>query len=253
MELIKMNEVQSFKRFPAVSCWIKHIVGGHYSIDDRMLYTIFGKVKRVRVIASIIDKREIINAPKDEDEGLLEEDDNSNLRIEFDLDDSTGKIRATLWRVNPEDYYDYMKGDIVDVVGLIRIYNEYKSLSPEIIKKVEEPNLILLRNAEILQRLKSGDLEEIPVTSGNLGTKDSEIDIDSLFENEEIIEDGDIKDKIFTIIKQYSSDGTGISFLELKKLVEISDAELKSNIRDLEMESRIYKSEENEENVYHTY
>lgn len=249
-----MNEIQKYKRYPAINCWINHILEGHYSNDERIIYSIFGKMKRVRVIATIIDKRETIITSSDDDETMIEEDDNSNLRIDIDLDDSTGKIRGSLWRVDPEKYFDFMKGDIVDVVGLIGSYNEFKNLKIEILKKVEEPNLILLRKAEIIQLIKTGELHDIPESSsdGNIST-DSEIDIDSLFENEENQESGDTKDEIFSIIKKSTSEGTGISFEEIKKLLEISDSQLKSHIRDLEMESRIYKSEEEEENVYHTY
>jgi len=248
-----VSELQKYKRFPAVYCWINHILEGYYSNEERIIYSIFGKMKRVRVIATIIDKRETIISSSDDDGAMLEEDDNSNLRIDFDLDDSTGKIRTSIWRVDPEKYHELMKGDIVDVVGLIGSYNEYKNIKIEIIKKVEEPNLILLRDAEIIQTIKTGDLHEIPEFAGDGSTSDSEIDIDSLFENEENQDSGDIKDEIFSIIKQYTSDGTGISFEQLKNQIEISDEDLKSTIRDLEMESRIYKSEEQEENVYHTY
>ena len=107
-----MNEVQSFKRFPAIRCWIKHILEGSYSSEENSMFTIFGKTKRVRIIATIIDKREIITTQQNGEEMRFEDEDHSNLRIEFDLDDTTGLIRAILWRVNPEKYYDYMKGDI---------------------------------------------------------------------------------------------------------------------------------------------
>ena len=116
---------------------------GKYSIEDKSLYTIFGKLKRVRIVATIIDKREIITTQSTDSDFVLEDDNGSNLRIEFDLDDGTGLIRAILWKANPDQYKDFIKGDIVDVVGLIRSWNENIQVSPEIINKIKEPNFIL--------------------------------------------------------------------------------------------------------------
>jgi len=56
-----MNEIQSFKRFPAVCCWIKHILEGQYVSNDNSYLTIFGKTKRVIYTETIKENREIIN------------------------------------------------------------------------------------------------------------------------------------------------------------------------------------------------
>ena len=246
-----MSDTKSFKRLPAIRCWIKHILEGSYSTEDKILFTIFGEVKRVRVIATIVDKREIIKTQTADGEDILDEDDENNVRLEFDLDDGTGLIRAILWNVNPEKYETFNKGNIVDVIGLIRYWNSYVSISPEIIRTIEEPNFFLLRDAEIIKKIKSGNLKEIPVLN-NDGTSLDEIpdefDINDLFEEKEKVEINDTKEKLYSLIEENSNDG--ISFKELKQKLKISEDELKSNIRDLEMESRIYQSEEN---VYQTY
>ena len=245
-----MNEAQDFKRFPAVHCWIKHILEGKYSTENKVLYTIFGKVKRIRTVATVIEKREILNARIDNEDSLSEEKGSSNLRIEFDLDDGTGLIRTVLWGASPEQYEHIDKGDIVDIVGLIRNWKGYISLSPEIIKKIEDPNFILLRNAEILKRIKSGDIQAIPEIQKE--TEDflideisNEIDIKDIFEEKNAGESDDTKEKIYSLIEKHSLNGSGISLQELKRILQISEEKLKIFIRDLEMESRIYQSEEN--------
>jgi len=240
-----MNETQRFKRFPAIRCWIKHLLEGSYSSEEKFLYTIFGKVKRIRIIATIVDKREIVSAPVSNENSSLETDDDSNLRIEFDLDDSTGVIRAIIWQANPDQYMDFKRGDIVDIVGLFRKSGDYISISPEIIKKVKDPNLILLRNAEIIRMIKSGDIQEIPEISKE--SKDiDEFDVYSLFEGEGV----DIKENIYSLIEHSTSDGNGISFKKILESVNISDEDLKKHIRDLVMESRIYESDEG---IYQSY
>jgi hypothetical protein len=248
-----MIESRRYKRYPAIRCWIKHVQEGKYNSEERVLYTIFGKMKRVRFIASIIEKREIIkNATADED-SLLDEDDSSNIRIEFDLDDGTGIIRAIIWQADIEKYIEFQKGMIVDVVGLLRYWNDYISVSPEIINKVDNPNLILLRRIEVIKKLKSGTLVTIPeVFDDEISLDDfsEDINVDSLFEDDTSEEFDEIKEKIYSLIENSSLDGSGISFRDLLLKLKISEEKLKRYIRDLEMESRIYQSDEN---IYQSY
>ncbi len=246
-----MSDAKSFKRLPAIRCWIRHLLEGSYSAEEKILHTIFGELKRARVIATIVDKREIINTQTSDNNDFLNEADGNNVRLEFDLDDGTGLIRATLWNVNPENYASFNKGNIVDMVGLIRFWSSYVSISPEIIRKIEEPNSILLRNAEIIKKIKSGNIQAIPVLSEGGASIDEipdEFDINELFEEKEQVELNGTKETLYSIIEENSKEG--ISFKELKQRLNIAEDELKNHIRDLEMESRIYQSEEN---IYQAY
>jgi len=238
-----MSDIKSYKRSPAIRCWIHHILEGKYSEEIRSLYTIFGEVKRIRIVATILRKKEIImNQPTGDDE-FVDDDDNSNMRVEFDLDDGTGIMRANIWRVNPETYMEYKEGDIVDIVGLINYWNGYTSIIPEIIKKVKDPNFLLLRDAEIIKKIKKGDLKEIPediIHNDLIDEIPDEIDLNDLYEDDSKIDD--IKDRIFNLIDENQQ---GISFNAIKKKLNLSDEILNNYIRDLEMESKIYQSEEN--------
>lgn len=241
-----MSNIMSFKRNPAIQCWIKHVLEGQYNEEEKFFYTIFGDVKRIRFIATIIDKREKLVDSNEVDMGI-EEDSNSNVRLDFDLDDSTGVIRAIIRNVNPENYISFDKGDIVDVIGRISKYGDFVSLWIEIINKVEEPNLILLRNAEIIDRIKHGEIQKIPelINRGkNIEEFSDEIDVATLFENEgEDIKRDDKKEKIYLIIEEYSARGRGINFEKLKQEVKLSDSELRTYLNDLILESRIYESD----------
>ncbi|MFX1386463.1 MAG: OB-fold nucleic acid binding domain-containing protein [Promethearchaeota archaeon] len=233
----------SFKRMPAIHCWIKHILEGHYDDNEKFFHTIFGHVKRIRIIGTIIDKKEkLIEA--NEPDIMLEESLDSNIRIDFDLDDGTGLIRATIRNVNPEKFIAFKKGDIVETMGRVSKYGDFVSLWIEYMKSVEEPNLILLRNAEIIHRIKHGDIQEIPEIVNDLEDFSDEIDVRTLFESEtDTFEHNEIKEKIFLLIEQSSAKGNGISFETLKHEMKISDNELKTFLNDLILESRIYKSD----------
>jgi RPA family protein len=238
-----MNETQTYTRYPAVRCWIKHLLESKYIDEDKSHFTIFGKVKRVRLIATILEKREIIN--NESSEGSEFDEDSSNMRIEFDLEDGTGLIRATLWRADPEDYADFKKGDLIDITGLPRNWKGYVSISPEIINKVKDPNFTLLLDAEILKRIKLGDIQKIPeYESDQIDEIPDEFDIDDLFEEENSFEEEDEnKLQILNIIKEKSSDGEGVSFNEIKSLLDIPEKDLRDYLQTLEMESKIYESE----------
>ncbi len=241
-----MSDKMSFKRNPAIQCWIKHVLEGQYNEEEKFFYTIFGRVKRIRCIATIINKSEKL-VESNEVDMRIEEDFNSNVRLDFDLDDSTGVIRAIIRNINPENFKSFNKGDIVDVVGRASKFGEFVFLWIEILKKVEEPNLILLRNAEIIEKIKHGEIQEIPesINKGkNIEEFSDEIDVATLFENEgEDIPRDDKKEKIYLIIEEYSARGSGINFEKLKQEVKLSDNELKSYLNDLILESRIYESD----------
>lgn len=175
-------------------------------------------------------------------------DEEENLRIEFDLDDGTGSIRATIWSAEPEKYENYLKGDIVELVGLIRQYREYPYISPEIIKKIDEPNYILLRKAEIIKKIKNGETQEIPDDIDDIFNIDdipSDIDVADLFDEDDLGSQAEIKEKIYEIIEKKTMEGNGISLEDLQKILSIDLGQLRNYINDLEMESRIYQAEEN--------
>ncbi len=248
-----MNEIQSFKRFPAVCCWIKHILEGRYVSNDNSYLTIFGKTKRVRVVATIIEKRELISTQDADGTISSEEEGDVKLNLEIRLDDGTGLIRAILFQVSPDQYSDFIKGDIVDIIGRIGEWNGFPQIYPEILKKVKEPDLILLRNAEIIKEIKFGEVQQIPAITKEdyeIDLSSDEIDINELFEGEKTSESDEFKEKIYTIIKKYTKEGRGISFEELKNSIELSEEDFKNYITDLEMESKIYQSEEG---IYQSY
>lgn len=241
-----MSDIMSYRRIPATQCWIKHILEGQYNENEKFFYTMFGQVKRIRIIATILDKKEKLIDSNEVDMGL-EEGSNLNVRIDFDLDDSTGVIRAIIRNVDPENFKSFEKGDIVEIIGRVSKFRDFVSLWIEILKKVEEPNLILLRNAEIINWIKHGEIQDIPEiinTGKNIEEFSDEIDVATLFENEgEDIERDDKKEKIYLIIEENSARGGGINFEKLKQEVKLSESELRTYINNLILESRIYESD----------
>ncbi|MHA2392969.1 MAG: OB-fold nucleic acid binding domain-containing protein [Promethearchaeota archaeon] len=241
-----MSGRPSFKRNPAVHCWIKHIDESSFNEDEKNFHTIFGMVRRIRIIATVIEKKEKL-IEVDEDYIGFGDYKNGNIRLTFHLDDGTGVIKAVVDNVDPEKYNEHRRGDIVDVVGRISKRDESITLWIEIIKNVGEPNQILLRNAEIINRIKSGDIQKDPDFSevnDKIEDMSKEIEVNKLFEDDfNATDENEIKEKVFSTIKSYSKKGRGIDFAQLKKEIKIPDIELRTYLNDLLLESRIYESD----------
>ncbi|MCD6274667.1 MAG: hypothetical protein J7J15_01390 [Candidatus Aenigmarchaeota archaeon] len=104
------------------------------------------KISRVRVLATVIDK-------------FVSEDGNY---ATLTLDDTTDTIRCKIFMnsnfsdnisrqnlIDLETLENIEKGDLIDVIGKIREYNEERYIQPEIIVKIEDPNFEVLRKLEI--------------------------------------------------------------------------------------------------------
>ncbi|MFX0077501.1 MAG: hypothetical protein ACFE96_18815 [Candidatus Hermodarchaeota archaeon] len=252
-----MNETRSFEFSPAVRCWVKHLVEGRYNAKEKSLFTIFGALKRIRLVATVINKEEFLSR-RTNDINSPSEETNTNLR--FELDDGTGVISAVKWDADPDKYREINVGDSVDVLGGIGYFNENVQLRyVKSIRKVTNPNYILLREAEVIKKIKVGEIHEIPEFEESVSDIDEdtffddlsdEIDVDKIFGENEPSKVDKIKEDIFSTIFEYSQDGNGISLEELQKRLNIPEYKLRTYINDLVMESRIYPTEEN---IYQSY
>ncbi|MBA7514973.1 hypothetical protein ES705_07010 [subsurface metagenome] len=242
-----MSGTQSYAFFPAIRCWVKHLLEGKYNAEKKSLFTIFGALRRIRLVATITNREDFVSNTST---GEL----NTNLR--FELDDGTGLISAVKWDVDLDKYNDFNQGDIVDIIGLVGFYVDTVQIRDiKLIKKVKDPNYILLRDAEIIKKIKSGDIHEIPIDSEtdeefSFDNMSDEIRIDKIFGEEQPSEVDKLKEKIFSIIFEYSQDGNGISLKELQLKLQIPENKLRTYINDLAMESRIYPTEED---IYQSY
>jgi len=250
-----MSTARSYEFSPPIRCWIKHLLEGKYNATEKSLYTIFGTLKRVRIVATITNREEFMSKRSTDIDSPTEEI-NTNLR--FELDDGTGIISAVKWNVDVENYGDINKGALVDVLGWVGFYGEKVQINNiAFIKKIKNPNYVLLREADVIKKIKSGDLHKIPENSGSELEEDtffddipSEIDVEKLFSETKTPKVDKNKEEIFTIIYEYSQDGNGISLEELQQRTNVSENKLRIYVNDLVMESRIYPTEEN---IYQSY
>ena len=258
-----MTISQNFQFYPAISCWIKHLQEGKFNNQEKLLFTIFGSIKRVRIVATIIKIEEFVSK-KTSDDNVGD----TNINYRFILDDGTGLINAVKWishdgAQNNTDldsaFKALSKGDLINLIGRINSWNNRIQISIENAFKLSNPNYILLHNAQIVKRIKTTTLYEIPqddnVYNDNedslnieeeflFNSVSDDIDIDELFSSTKTSKIDNLKEKVYTIIEEFSQKANGISFGELKSKISLTDEKLRTLLGDLVMESRIYQSEE---------
>jgi len=240
-----MTEASQYLRFPAIRCWIKQVLDAYYDEIGNIFHSIFGKVKRVRFIATIRDKYEFPSF-----------DSETTANINLELDDGTGLIRASKWKLEPEEIERYQIGNMAYFIGLLQSRDGVPSLRIEIIKRIIDPNEFLLHDAYIIKKIKSGEVVEIPKFDQELNGFDnklSEYDDNSVISQQDldsIKTEDSIKELIFSIIEENSHNRKNTHLNELKIKIKITENKLKRYIRDLEQASKIYMSDEN---IYQSY
>ena len=127
----------------AVKLRIKDLVEG--TCDGRSVSTIFGEVSEARVLGTLID--------------IFVSDDENYMSLT--VDDGTETVRIKAWRQDVGKLKKFSKGDLIDVVGKVREYNEEIYLTPEVVLKVS-PNKWVLRELELMKLyVRSGALEKV--------------------------------------------------------------------------------------------
>ncbi|MCD6244450.1 MAG: hypothetical protein J7J65_04375 [Candidatus Korarchaeota archaeon] len=132
---------------PAYKVRIKEIYEGEFeeiSVNHVRYFRFpWGSVSKARVMGIVISS--------------WISDDGSFARLE--IHDGTGSIQLKAWEedvsrlFDPETGYLFEIGTILDVIGRIRSWRDTVYLYPMIVEKVSDPNLILLRELEILRRM----------------------------------------------------------------------------------------------------
>ena len=135
------------RRLTAIKTDVKSIVRGRFIREEGFTpsYVLSPsglKLSRVRIMGTVISKFTSI----DQKFGSIT------------IDDGTETIRAKIFQA-VSMFNNIEKGDIVDIIGKIRLYEDEIYVVPEILWKVDDPNLWLLRKVELLKQKR--ELEKV--------------------------------------------------------------------------------------------
>lgn len=127
---------QEFKRHIAYKLRAGDILSGKIILDGerfKFLELDNKQVVRVNLIANVVDK-------------FIQDDEKKYGNLT--LDDATGQIKIKAFGDDIEKLKEYIQGDTIQIIGLLRSWNNEIYITPEIIKK-RVPQYLLLRKLEI--------------------------------------------------------------------------------------------------------
>lgn len=149
-----MEQTNTFVRFVAVKCTIGKTNTYTFVQEDEQSLNYLRtpneqKIFRLNVMGIIVNK---------EKQGNI-----TNLL----LDDGTGKIILRSFEEN-KNVRELVAGDIVMVIGRVRVYNQEKYLSAEIIKKIDS-DWIKVRRLELKEEFDQAELSSVEIERKSLG------------------------------------------------------------------------------------
>lgn len=186
------------------------------------------KVSRVNIIANVITK--------------YKSDDGDYIFLT--IDDGSDNIQVKGWKDDTKLLDEFNVGDTILLIGRIRESNSQRYLSPEVIKKLEKVEWVILRKKELTKiygKFEKGDfpkeigvkLEEKPVP-----TKEPDF-----YVKEEIVNEGSSeseRQKVLNMIEKLSSE-EGIDKLEIINNSDFDEQKVSDIIQDLLREGEVFE------------
>ncbi|HDI10633.1 MAG TPA: hypothetical protein ENF65_02670 [Euryarchaeota archaeon] len=197
----------AFRREIAFKLYLKEISNGKYDKEERVLTLSNGlKVRRVHVIGTVVSKYE----------------GKEKNYLALTIDDGSDTIRLKVWGEDIPKLASIEIGDTVDVIGRIREYGGELYISPEIVRKIEDPNFEILRELEMIKSYVSrrGKTEELEV--------------------EMVPEEIDKREQLLRLIEE-KDYGEGVSMDTLFEELGLDEEELSDLIIELLNEGEIYE------------
>lgn len=155
------------------------------------------QISRARIMGTVVSK-------------FVSEDENF---ASITIDDSSDTIRAKTFKtVKPLDVIQV--GDIVDLIGKVREYNAEIYVMPEIVRKILDPNIEVLRKLELIAKaakLQQGEGQPAQFVSAK--------------------EDrATLKKKVTEVIE---SEKSGVSYSKILEMVQAPETQIESVVNEL--------------------
>lgn len=219
------------KRLIAYKVWINDILNSEIYKEDNNDFSITyikvkdKKISKINIIANVVEK-------------FLNDDKNF---ASITLDDGSGVIRVKTWKEDTSKIEDFNIGDIVNIIGRPRIYNEESYIVPELIRKVNDPNFEVLRKLELLKLYGKPNLNGMKIDPAEI--KDEKKNEDYV---EEIVVDENSENNRQIIIKliEKFDDGNGTDVNLIINNSNIDKENVLSIINDLLTEGEIFEIRE---------
>lgn len=172
------------------------------------------------------------------------------------LDDETETIRVKFFK-DTKPLESIAIGDIVDVIGKVRVYEGETYVQPEIVRKIEDPNFLVLRMAELLlqrhvlektrARLheimkQTSDIEEVKKLAAAAGIDPDTVEtLVQAYEEQEAPEERRVaKERVLAAIAKLD-DGSGAEYGAVIKETALNERAVEAVINDLLEDGTCYE------------
>jgi len=181
--------------------WVKN-----EGLEPSFIVTPSGEqVSRARIMGTVVSK-------------FVSEDENF---ASITVDDSTDTIRAKTFKTaKPLDVIQI--GDMVDLIGKVREYNAEVYIMPEIVRKITDPNLELLRRLELIVKYKNQQKGEAPATQFVSAKEDRSA----------------LKKKVMEVIE---TDRAGVAYAKILEMVNMPETQIESVVNEFLEEGICYE------------
>ncbi len=213
-------------RQTAYKVWIADLVNGEFINPEGEWVPSFvqikdKKVSRVNVIANIISK--------------YKNDDSSY--ISLTIDDGSDNIQVKAWNEDTKLLEKVNIGDTILTVGRVRQYNDQIYLVPEIIRRLEKPEWLVLRRKELLNEF--GDRKQTEKVETREDHTEAQTQPKII---EETVEDSSFgeRQKLLNAIEKHDS-GEGADINQIVEELKINEQTTTNLIQDLLKEGEIFE------------
>lgn len=181
------------KRQTAIKVWISNLLNGQYIKQDGEFEPNYvevngKKIGRVNLIANVVFR--------------YQSEDGKYLSLT--LDDGSYQIRLKAWNEATEILMAINVGDVVNVIGRPRKFNDELYVVPEIVKKLDDLHWELARKAELFKEY--GKPMKVDVTIQQVREEPKEQVEETGGIVEEKIEDSEDRHKILALIEQFGHE-----------------------------------------------
>src|SRR3989344_5736262 len=181
------------------------------------------RISRVILIGMIIDRFE------------------GNNYVSFTLDDSSGSIRLKTWNEEVSSFSHVNVGDLVLVVAKVKEYNNQIYLSPETIRKLDNPLWLKVRKLELVNlygepiRVEQEYNEEIKAEENNMGVVEEKV-TGSIPSSK--------REKVISLIEGLDK-GSGVNLSDIVIGSGLEESEVNSLIEDMIKQGEIFEIQKN--------
>ncbi len=179
--------MESVKRNTAYKVWIADLISSKYTKGQEQFEAGYielkgEKISRVNIVGSVVDKFTNENS------------------VSFNLDDGSGVLRLRTWADGVNLFSDVEIGDVVLVVGKVKEYNNFIYVTPEIIRKIENPLWLKVRKLELVKLYGEVKRVESETSFNNNEVVEDEMTMNVV--EEKVSNSENFREKVLSLIEQ---------------------------------------------------